>query len=555
MDGAPLNVDASIERTARDTFRILIRRAEWKSAHVDGDLSADAAFTQSHGQLHLQMGALSDLDRLLGVNLSGSIEGDVGFIPAAAPGRTQARLQLDAKDLVVNRFAGNAHLQAEGVADALGLKVTVDAPDLYGAPASLSSAAVLNLGARELRLDSASVLYRGETIRVLNPAVLSFARGFAIDDLKIGDRGAIFTLQGQLAPALDLHASLHEVKPALINIFSPGLVEGGTVEAQARLEGTVSSPTGSVSFDASDVRFANAAATGLPPLEVHARAQLADDIASVDAKLTAGVGSQLTASGNLPLNADGALDLKIGGTLDMGMVNPVLEARGMHATGLLTVDATVTGSAAAPKVGGGITLARGSLRDYVRGLNLSDIKAEVIGREGGLEIKSFSAKAVSGNVGVTGTFGVLQPLWPLDLKVTAKDAQPITSNILTANLDADVHVSGTARERLDVAGTVKVNHAVIGIPSSLPPEVVVLDVRRRGRNIAEEARRQLVIGINVTIQAPQEVLVQGRGLDAELGGSIRLRGTSDELTATGSLDLLRGSFTLAGNKMTFSEGR
>jgi translocation and assembly module TamB len=553
VDGAPLNVDAAIERSGGNTFRMLVRRADWKSAHVEGDLTADAALTQSHGQLRMQIGQLSDLDRLLGMNVTGSVEGNLGFVPAQ--GHTQAQAQLEGRNLGVGQFAGNLHLHALGVSDALGLQMTAELPSLYGSPASLSSAAVLNIDKRALTVASASLAYRDATTRLLAPVQLSFAKGLAIDDLKVGAQGAVLELKGQLAPLLDLRASLQEVKPALVNVFSPGLLAGGLIEAHARLRGDPSSPTGRVRLDASDIRFADDAATGLPGLEIHAHAQLADDTASVTAKLTAGAGSELSASGTVPLNVNGALDMKVGGKLDVNMVNPLLEARGMHAAGELAVDATVTGSATAPQVGGGITLARGSLRDYGRGVNLSDIAAEVVGHDGALQIKSFKATAISGSVGMTGTFGVLQPGLPLDLTITAKNAQPVASSIVTANLDADLRVSGKARERLDVAGTIHVNRATIGIPNSLPPDVAVLDVRRRGQAAQAAVGKQLIIGIDVAIKAPQEILVQGRGLDAEMGGAIQLTGTSDELLASGGLDLQRGSFTLAGNKLTFSQGR
>jgi translocation and assembly module TamB len=237
------------------------------------------------------------------------------------------------------------------------------------------------------------------------------------------------------------------------------------------------------------------------------------------------------------------------------MVNPLLEARGLHAAGKLTVDATVTGNSSAPQVGGGITLSEGGLRDYARGVNLSDIEAEVVGNEAGLLIKSFKATAVSGSVAMTGSFGVLQPGMPLDLKITAKDAQPVTSNILTATLDADLRVSGKARERIDAVGTIHVIRAKIGIPSSLPPDVAVLDVRRRGKAAPVSGGKPLVVGIDITVQAPQEIIVQGRGLDAEMSGEIHLKGPSDELVASGDFKLLRGWFTLAGTRLEFKEGK
>ncbi|HWY95890.1 MAG TPA: translocation/assembly module TamB domain-containing protein [Steroidobacteraceae bacterium] len=553
VDDAPLKVDAAVERSG-ESFQLHVRQADWKSAHIEGDLAADAALTRSHGQLRLAIAQLSDLDRLLGMSIAGSVDGNAGLAPGQG-GYTQVHLELDGKNVVISQFAGNVHLQAIGASNALGLKLTAQLPEFYGKPVSLASAATLNVNSRELRLASLSVGYHGETFRLMSPALFSLAKGVSVDQFKIGAKEAIFELKGQLAPALDLQASLRHLNPDLMNEFMPGLLSSGTVEATVRLQGSPSSPTGSVRLDASNLRSADDAAAGLPPVDMHARAELAGDTATVNASLTGGAGSEITATGTAALNASGTLDLKVGGKLDVGLANPLLEARGMHATGQLSVNATVTGNPTAPQVGGGITLAQGSLRDYGRGINLSEINAEVVGHEGGLQIKSFKATAASGNVAMSGTFGILQPGMPVDLKVTAKNAQPIASSIVTANLDADVQIKGKARERIDVTGTIHVNRATIGIPNSLPPDVAVLDVRRRGQVAPAATEKRLVIGIDVAIRAPQEILVQGRGLDAELGGEIRLSGTSDAPLASGGFDLQRGSFTLVGNKLSFTQGR
>jgi len=551
LDGSPLALDATFDRSGTKAFHVAVRRADWKSAHAEGELTADPAFEESRGLLSLRIAQLSDLDRLLGTSLAGSVEGGIRVTPAR--GETQAELHLDGANLVIDGFAGNVHLEGKGVPSAVAMQLTANIPDFRGLPANLAATADLDLVKRNVRFATASLGYHGETVKLLAPAQISFANGLAVDDVRIGVQDALLEIQGEVAPVLGLSMSLRQVKSGLVNVFSPGLLTGGLIEARATLEGTTSRPTGRIRLDASDILFADDAATGLPALALHASAQLDGDAASVAASLEAGPASQLTASGTVPLGAGGALDLKIGGKLDVAVANPFLEARGMHATGQLTADATVTGPTADPQVGGSITLAQGSLRDYARGFNLTDMAADLGGGAGILQIKSFHARAVSGTVAMTGTIGVLQPGVPVDLTITAKNAQPVASSILTANLDADIHVSGTARRRLDVAGTVHVNRANIGIPDSLPPEVAVLDVRRRGKAVQAPAENPLVIGIDVDIQAPQQILVQGRGLDAEMGGDIRLRGTSDELVASGGLDLQRGSFTISGNKLNFSQ--
>ncbi len=142
----------------------------------------------------------------------------------------------------------------------------------------------------------------------------------------------------------------------------------------------------------------------------------------------------------------------------------------------------------------------------------------------------------------------------MDLKIKAENAQPIVSKLVTANLNADLRVSGTARERLDIAGTIQLHRTLVGIPNKLPPNVEVLDVRRRGKAAPGTPEKQLVVGLDVTVQAPQDVLVQGRGLDAEVGGDMHLGGTTDALFVTGGFDLRRGSFSIGSNRLNFTPG-
>jgi len=197
------------------------------------------------------------------------------------------------------------------------------------------------------------------------------------------------------------------------------------------------------------------------------------------------------------------------------------------------------------------------VRDYARGLGLTDITAAIVGSEGTLQIKSLTASAAPGTVTMTGKIGVLQADVPIDLIIKANNAQPLVSKLVTANFNADLHVSGTARAHLDIAGNVHLNRTLIGVPNSLPPNVAVLDVRRRGKPVAPAPERPLVIGLDVAVEAPQEFLVQGRGLDAEMGGDLHIGGTTDSPSVTGNFDLIpgRGSLSIAGNRLSISDGR
>jgi translocation and assembly module TamB len=552
LDGSPLHVDVGVERNPGGSFRAMVRRVDWKSVQADGDITIAPAGAQSHGQLRLQVGQLADLQHVLGLDVRGSLAGTVAV--HSDQGRTHAQIHLDARDLGVASVVGNAELTAEGLTDALGFKLDVQVPKLQGAAASLSAAGSVNLDARKITLTSAVGNYRGQAAHLLSPAQIALADGVSIDVLKLGAQQAVLELAGEISPALDLKASLRQVQPSLVNVFLPVPLASGTMEAHAQLQGSLASPTGEVRLEATGLASSDDAAFGLPPVDIQATARLMGDSADIDAHLVAGTLSRLSVVGRTPLAADGAVDLKISGDLDVGMINPLLEARGQHASGEIKVDATVAGNLTEPKIGGTVNLSKGSVRDYVRGVSLTDISAAIVGSEGTLQIKSLTATAAPGTVTMTGSVGVLQPGVPVDLRIKAVHAQPIVSKLVTANLSAELHVSGTARERLDIAGKVDLGRTLIGIPNSLPPNVVVLDVRRRGKAAPAAPDKQLVIGLDVDVQGSQEILVKGRGLDAEMGGDLHLGGTTDTPLVSGGFDLQRGSFSL-GNKLSFTAGR
>jgi translocation and assembly module TamB len=553
LDGAPLDVDVTLSRGPGSAFHADIRQASWKSARANGNITLPGGGAPAHGQMSLSVEQLADLQNLLGTKLGGSLTANLTLQPEQK--RTEVKVQVDGHALALGQIVGDAHVSGEGSLDAFGFDAGVQLPNLHGAAAALTAHGMLNLDQQQVSLDSALITYRGQEVRLLAPARLEFGSGLAVNLLKLGAQKAELELQGQLAPDLNLRASVRQVSPSLVNAFFPDMLSGGAIEAHAEIHGSAAAPVGDVEMSATNILFADDAALGLPPANFHLDAQLHGNTANLDAKLDAGSASALKVSGRAPIAFDGAVDLTISGKLDAGLLNPLLEARGQHASGQLDLDATVGGSVADPQIGGTFNFSNGSLRDYGRGLALADITAQLEGRAGALQIKTFTAAAAPGTLSMSGSVGVLQKGIPVDLKVTATNAQPIVSKLVTANLNADLHISGTAREHLDIGGTIHLNRTQIGIPNGLPPNVAVLDVRRRGKAAAVRADQPLVIALNVAVQAPQEIIVQGRGLDAEMGGDLQIGGTADTPAVSGNFDLQRGSFSLSGNKLNFTAGQ
>jgi translocation and assembly module TamB len=60
--------------------------------------------------------------------------------------------------------------------------------------------------------------------------------------------------------------------------------------------------------------------------------------------------------------------------------------------------------------------------------------------------------------------------------------------------------------------------------------------------------------LDVVIRAPEQIFIRGRGLDAELGGQIRIRGTTNNVIPAGQFSLLRGRLDILGKRLTLEEG-
>ncbi|OYX20168.1 MAG: hypothetical protein B7Z04_07105, partial [Rhodobacterales bacterium 32-66-9] len=60
------------------------------------------------------------------------------------------------------------------------------------------------------------------------------------------------------------------------------------------------------------------------------------------------------------------------------------------------------------------------------------------------------------------------------------------------------------------------------------------------------------IGLDVTVSAPARVFVRGRGIDAELGGELRLLGTIADVRPSGGFSLIRGRIDILGRRLVLS---
>jgi translocation and assembly module TamB len=89
-----------------------------------------------------------------------------------------------------------------------------------------------------------------------------------------------------------------------------------------------------------------------------------------------------------------------------------------------------------------------------------------------------------------------------------------------------------------------------------PPAVRArLAARAKAERQAARAGPAFDATLDVAISAPRRIFVRGRGVDAELGGDLRLTGSMGQPDAVGAFDLRRGRLTLVGQRIDLTRGR
>ncbi len=548
---APVDL-AVVLRQVSDGLAIDIERAAWKSLDAGGSLRLPTATMVPLGDVHLAMTRLADLAPLIGRPIGGSVRAAL----TAAPGvgsQPVLDAKVDAEGVQFGKIiGGTVHATASGPTDALDVKLTAALPDLGGAAARLTAAARVDAAGQTVTVASLQGDWRQQTVRLLAPVRIGFSDGIAIDRLRLGLRQGEIDVTGRAGTTLDLTASLRNLPADLVAVIAPDYAADGTVQAEARITGTAARPTGRVHVTATGLRVRGGPARAIPPAGITADADLYGTDARIDVRVTAGK-SRLTVAGRAPLGAAGALDLRAGGALDLAMLDPILAAGGRRVRGQVTLDATITGTVAAPAVTGTARLSGGEVQDYTVGLHLTDVVGRVQGNGAELRIVQLSAKAGQGTIGATGSIGVMAPDLPVDLTITARKAQPLASDLITAVLDADLTLRGAALGQLAVGGAVHVRRADVRIPERMPATVATLPVRQPGARPAPPAPT-LVVTLALTLDA-QQVFIRGRGLEAEFQGAMKLGGTLSAPRTEGGLELRRGSISLAGRSLDFTEGR
>lgn len=592
LDHAPLVLDTALQQDEAGAYRLDLNTLDWNSLNGKGKLRLPKGAKVPLGDLDVSIRNLGDFRRLIGQAISGHLTLGLhttkaeGAPPAVKVGldgmlsMAQAAVQslkvsgtitnpinapepalvLDLAGMRYQAMTGKAHATIKGPQTAMAIALNAAFQNVMDAPANIDTALVLNVSEKTVRLGQLTALAKGESLRLSRPAIVSFGTTMGVDHLlaTIAPQGvapATIDVAGTLKPALALTARLDHITPAIAKPFVPDLSAAGVISLTAKLGGTLAKPTGTISLNGRDLRMRTGPAASLPAAQILANVGLSGNSAKVDATLGAGQSVALAVRGTAPLSKTGAIALATAGHIDLSVGNAVLGASGMGMAGKIGINLNIAGTAAQPRATGQVTLENASFDQYVQGVHLNHINGALVASGDRIAVNHIVAHAGPGTIVLDGSVGAFRPNLPVDLHITSEKARPVSSDLLTATINTDLHIHGQAMTRLDVDGKVTIPNATINIPDSMPASVPQLDVIRLGQKPPSASGSGLIIGLGMDVVSPGEFFVRGHGVFAEMQGRLRVRGTSAEPSVSGGFDLKRGTFNLGAINLNFTNGR
>ncbi|QFR34998.1 hypothetical protein GBB76_02585 [Ancylobacter sp. TS-1] len=561
----------------------------------------DVALTPDNlatGRLTVAAGDLADVAALALTEMAGRLDADVTL--SVAEGRQDAAIRATAANLrafgrsVTSATVDGTVRDARGVpmlngtADLRALDLsglTVETASLRangnanGTDLTLDAVAqgtTLRAGGRleprpdgaRLRLDRLTATRGSLSVATSAPATFTLASGtVSVDRLALAAGGGSATISGSAGAALDLSADLRALPLALAGLAGsdPGL--SGTLSGTARIRGTPQTPNGTYDLRIARLSSPDLAASGAGPFDITATGTLADGRAALRASVTGQHLQGFTVNGSVPVGA-GDLDLALRGAVNLAIVNPLLATTGSRLTGTATVDATLRGTAAAPRAGGTVRVSGGRFDDAVNGVALDRIEALLTGTDRTVTISSFSARTTNGG-SVTGRGNIaLDPaaFYPGRIDLDLSNAALVNSDLMRLVAEGRLGLEGAFLNGPRLTGRLVLRALDINVPDRFPGGVQNLNVRHvnasgKFKKLSPSVNRSAPasrsgIALDLALSAPSNnVFVRGLGMEAQLGGELKLSGTTRAPVALGGFELRRGTFDFGGRRLTFSRGR
>lgn len=270
-------------------------------------------------------------------------------------------------------------------------------------------------------------------------------------------------------------------------------------------------------------------------------------------------------------------DLAVTGSTNASIANSAIRTRSIE--GPVTLDLRLSGPPSLEAVSGRVQLRGGEVAEPGLGLRIEGLDVTADLQNGRIQVDGAGNVAAGGRIAVSGPVDIRAGT--LDIDVTLENVVARDPNLYEIMLSGNVRMAGRNADGPLISGRIDVHEAEIRIPStglggakSIPDIKHVGDARPPRSTRAKAglepfgsaASRQAGLGgppatppanpprLDLLINAPNQIFIRGRGVDAEMGGDLRVTGTTRDAIPIGALELIRGRLDLLGKRFDLTEG-
>lgn len=312
------------------------------------------------------------------------------------------------------------------------------------------------------------------------------------------------------------------------------------------------------------------------PVQLSGTVREAGNSFVVDLNLTGPADTRLDIAGSAARDFS-TTDLSISGRSTASAANPFIRTRSVE--GPVQLNLRLNGRPGLQALGGRAVLQDGRLSEPSLGITLENVDLTADLQNGRINIDGNAAVAAGGRLAIAGPVDLTAN--SIDLGVTLADVVARDPNLYETRINGQVRISGSLAGGPLISGRVDLGETELRIPSTglggakaIPDINHVGDTRPQRATRAKAgleaypsaASRDARLGgppatppanpprLDLLINAPNQVFIRGRGVDAEMGGQLRIQGTTRNVVPIGSLQLIRGRVDLLGKRFVLTEG-
>ena len=339
-----------------------------------------------------------------------------------------------------------------------------------------------------------------------------------------------------------------------------------TPEVTAKLSGETEGSTSRFTYETS-LRDLSLLADGFPGAAS----------AKGTASSTDGVTWQIDAMGSGPAGLTGEvkgtasaerLNLSATGRTPLALANEFIRPRLL--SGTANYDLRIDGPPALSSVSGTLSTSDARLALPAERLAFGPITGAIRITNGRAELALDTLASTGGALSIRGPITLAAP-FDASLLVEISGLRLSDPTLYRTRLDGTLSLKGPLAGGARISGALDLGNTEILVPngsasafSGLPGLKHINEPAevRRTRSFAgllneasAESAPSVAYPVDIILSAPSRIFVRGRGLDAELGGQLRLQGTTADLLPQGRFELIRGRIDVLGQRFTLTSGQ